>query len=120
MEAVLLACALLGVGVWYFRRGNGTIDLHKTTVRRPVIRFAMPSPRHKYTQTQYQDSPSTSISDLSDFSFNLEFFNLNKEEECEENPTNGLIELCETAGITTGAGDESSTQPSNLSPPKRC
>ena len=117
MELVLLACALLGVGVWYFRRGNGTIDLKKVTVQRPVIRFAMPSPRHKYTQTEHKESPSSS--DLS-FSFNLEFFNLNKEEECEENPTNGLIELCETADTTTDVAAESSTLPRNLSPPKRC
>ena len=117
MEAVLLACALLGVGVWYFRRGNGTIDLHKTTVRRPVIRFAMPSPRHKYTQTQYQESPSSS--DLSDFSFNLDFFNLRKEEECGENLISGLIELSGTAGITTDVAAELSTLPSHLLTPKR-
>ena len=118
MEAVLLACALLGVGVWYFRRGNGTIDLKKVTVRRPVIRFVMPSPRHKYTQTQYQESPSNS--DLSDFSFNLDFFNLRKEEECEENQINGSTELSGTVDTTTGAADESLTLPRNLSPPKRC
>ena len=107
----------------YFRKDK-SIDLKKTTTKRPVIKFKM-YPIVKIADKQTQtDTPSSStpptpmsISSDSDFPFNFDedYLNsghlLSRKGVCVRSLIGGTTELLETAGITTEDGGEPSTRP---------
>ena len=122
--AIIYGIVGLAAFLLLYFRGDKSIDLKKTTTKRPVIKFRMyPIVKiaDKQTQTETPSSslPPTPMSLSSDsnsdfpFDFDEDYLNGNHilNRKCELRPINGTTELLETAGITTDDEAESLTRP---------